>query len=165
MVNLIFGYNIHNVLSQRRVRTTWLGAQAGFELLLSINKMTNQNILYSWEEEITYCSANKRHTEKTVTIFLFLRFLLFFLCSRRVKLIVKIIFWCKNKRLSSLNLDVLQWKSNITSLFFQLTRGKLHTCAKMLNGALPLHAKFLFSYYSSKLPLIEHIFGVAADPI
>ena len=39
-------------------------------------------------------------------------------------IIVKIIFWYKNERLSSLDLDTLHWISNITSRFFSIKLGK-----------------------------------------
>ena len=48
-----------------------LALRAGFDLLLLIIDQCYQNelseFLFSWEEEITCCSASKTHTEKTVT--------------------------------------------------------------------------------------------------
>ena len=43
LVNLILGYNIQIALGQRRVRTTWLCAQDGFELLSMIIDQYQQN--------------------------------------------------------------------------------------------------------------------------
>ena len=43
MVNLILGYNIHVALKQRGVRTAWLCAQPGFELLSLIIDQCQQN--------------------------------------------------------------------------------------------------------------------------
>ena len=43
MINLILGYNIPIALSQKRFRTTWLCAQAGFELLSIVIDQYQQN--------------------------------------------------------------------------------------------------------------------------
>ena len=43
MVNLILGYNIPIALSQMQFRTSWLCAQAGFELLSIIINQYQQN--------------------------------------------------------------------------------------------------------------------------
>ena len=66
-------------------------------------------------------------------------------CFVRLMRIGKLIFWHKNQPLHSLNLEVLQGKSNIPTRFFPFSRGKPFTCAKVLNGNLLLHAIFLFS--------------------
>ena len=67
IVNLILEYKGEGELEQLDG-----AAQAGFGLLSIIidpyiNKMNYQKVLFSWEEEITCCSASKTHTEKTVT--------------------------------------------------------------------------------------------------
>ena len=55
------------------------------------------------------------------------------------------IFWHKSQPLHSLNLEVLQRKSNRPTRFFPFSGEKPSIRAKMLNGNLPLHAIFLFS--------------------
>ena len=66
VVNLIFGYNYsHTALRQRRGRTTW-GCRADWFWTININKMSNQNVSFSWEVEITRW-ASKRQTEKLAT--------------------------------------------------------------------------------------------------
>ena len=63
----------------------------------------------------------------------------------RLMRIGKLIFWHKSQPLHSLNLEVLQRKSNRPTRFFLFSGGKPSIRAKMLNGNLPLHAKFLLS--------------------
>ena len=63
----------------------------------------------------------------------------------RLMRIGKLRFWHKSQPFHSLNLEVLQWKSNIRTSFFPFSGGKLFICAKVLNGNLPLYAIFLFS--------------------
>ena len=67
---------------------------------------------------------------------------IFFVC-----LIRKLRFWYKSQPFYSWNLEVLQRKSNIPTHFFPFSWGKTFICAKVLNGNLPLHAIFLFSYW------------------
>ena len=43
MVNLILGYNIPIALTQKQFGTTWLCAQAGFELLSIVIDQYQQN--------------------------------------------------------------------------------------------------------------------------
>ena len=66
-------------------------------------------------------------------------------CFVRLMRIGKLIFWHKNQPLHSLNLEILQRKSNIPTCLFPFSGGKPSIRAKVLNGNLSLHAIFLFS--------------------